>query len=124
MTPLRVKQAITYRKSLPENTDLNTIDQEGAYACFANATAATFTNCPIDKAFILDVVTRTGAVKNGMVWQYLTQYQEGETNACAIYVRAFYSYNGTPGWGPWGQIAQYNTSGHLTLPNGAEIWVE
>lgn len=117
MSPLRVKQAITYRKSLPENTDLNTIDQEGAYYCFANARAATFTNCPIDKAFILDVVTRTGAVDNGMVWQYLTQYQEGST-ACAMYVRAFYSYNGAPGWGSWGQIAVANggtITGNLTV---------
>lgn len=52
-----------------------------------------------------------------MVWQYLTQHQDAST-ACAMYVRAFYSYNGAPGWGPWGQIAVANggtITGNLTV---------
>lgn len=83
-----------YISTLGENVDLNNIKESGIYICASNAYAANYENCPIQKAFLLEV--QATASKN-FVFQFLTQYNDGSTEAGNQYTRTCYNGN----WSAW-----------------------
>lgn len=70
------------------NTDLNTIQTEGAYYVAANSVASTLLNCPVSEAFSLRVWRTAGVI------QEITDYKS--TSGRKTYQRAFYNT-----WSPW-----------------------
>ena len=59
--------AISYgtdRTEIPENADLNDYTNIGCYACSYNPNVATLTNCPTNRAFLLDVISSTGTTES------------------------------------------------------------
>ena len=73
------------------NTDLNSITTPGFYNCPSNATAATLTNSPTDRAFFL-IVGKSNSVYQEVV-EFLTSNQKR-------YMRNKYSST----WGAWVRI--------------------
>lgn len=71
-----------------ENADLNDIKTSGYYVCTANAVVETLSNCPVQEAFVLEVLRHSG------VHQRLTIYKHYDVHT---YVRNFYSDI----WSPW-----------------------
>ena len=84
--------AADFKKINPQrieaNTDLNSITADGWYYCDSNATAATFSNCPTDRAFYLEVHRHAGK------YQHIVEF---DINGAAQFHRN--SYTGT--WGNW-----------------------
>lgn len=83
-----------YISTLGENVDLNALTEAGIYICGNDSYAANYENCPIQKAFLLEVQ----ALDNGdFVYQFLTQYNDGSTEAGNQYTRTYYNNN----WSAW-----------------------
>lgn len=83
-----------YPATLGEGVDLNTLTESGAYFARSNAEVANYLNCPIKKAFFLDVQTTP---EGNFVYQFLTQYNDSTVDAGNQYTRACYNNN----WSAW-----------------------
>ena len=89
--------------SIPADTNMNSYTDPGWYYCPANATVATLTNCPTDKAFTLIVTQHAG--RNQLLIEYMTVSPR-------IFTRNFYNNS----WGSWYEI--YHTG---QKPTASEI---
>ena len=76
-------------QSILANTDLDSITADGWYYCDANATVATLSNCPTNRAFYLEVHTHVGK------YQHLVEYS---LSGAKHYHRNFFG-----SWGSWVQ---------------------
>lgn len=83
-----------YMLTLGENINLNDLTESGIYICASNAYAANYENCPIQKAFLLEV---QATVAGNFIFQFLTQYNDGSTEAGNQYIRTCYNNN----WSAW-----------------------
>lgn len=83
-----------YMLTLGENVDLNNIKESGIYICANNVYAANYENCPIQKAFLLEVQS---TVSDQFTFQFLTQYNDGSTEAGNQYIRTYYNNS----WSAW-----------------------
>ncbi len=108
-------------KSIPANTDFNTLTQTGFYYVNNNSTASTFKNCPNGISGILEVYN-TGDGQNansqGFIYQrWTTTFNTQATNSSetvGIYTRSYYGYqstqtNGSP-WSLWQSVFTNNYS--------------
>lgn len=83
-----------YPATLGEGVDLNTLTESGAYFARSNTEVANYLNCPIKKAFFLEVQTTP---EGNFVYQFLTQYNDSTVDAGNQYVRTYYNNN----WSAW-----------------------
>lgn len=88
-----------YMTTLGENVDLNNLTESGVYICINNNYAANYENCPIQKAFLLEVQAVNNGTSN-FVYQFLTQYNDGSTEAGNQYTRTYYNNN----WSAWRMV--------------------
>lgn len=86
-----------YPATLGEGVDLNTLTESGAYFARSNAEVANYLNCPIKKAFFLEVQTTP---EGNFVYQFLTQYNDSTVDAGKQYTRAYYNGN----WSVWSAV--------------------
>jgi len=97
------------------NLDLNNYTTPGWYMCKANALAATYTNCPTEKSFLLEVLSHVGTM------QRVTSYLIDDPR---IWVRNYST--GAKKWGEWVQLyTSANKSGvtDITLaPEMHRMW--
>ena len=84
-----------YTVGLGQTVDLNNLVEAGIYMCGNDSYAANYENCPVQKSFLLEVQQ---ANDGSMVYQFLTQYNDGSTEAGNQYVR---TYQATNGWSVW-----------------------
>lgn len=84
-----------YTVGLGQTVDLNNLVEAGIYMCGNDSYAANYENCPVQKSFLLEVQQ---ANDESMVYQFLTQYNDGSTEAGNQYVR---TYQATNGWSAW-----------------------
>lgn len=77
--------------NIAANTDLNAITTPGLYYCPANATVATFKNCPTTNAFFMEVGKHAGTYQK--IIEYITSNPK-------TYQRNYYSSV----WGSWQNI--------------------
>ena len=74
-------------QGIADNTDLNSITADGWYYCSTNATVATLSHCPTDKAFYLEVHKHAG------VYQHIVEYSD--TGAKHFHRNCYHE------WGSW-----------------------
>lgn len=86
--------------NITEKTNLNNVTTPGFYYCPANATVATFTNCPTSNSFFMVVGKHAG------IYQEITEYM---TASPKKYMRNYYNN----AWGTWYRV--YTTAD--TPPN-------
>lgn len=97
-----------YTVGLGQTVDLNNLVEAGIYICDNDSYAANYENCPIQKAFLLEVQ----ATNNGnFIFQFLTQYNDGTSAAGNQYVR---TYQATLGWSVW-RMAGSDLNGYAQL---------
>ena len=84
-----------YVVGLGANVDLNDLIESGVYMCGNNSYAANYENCPVQKSFLIEVQQSNDGY---MVYQFLTQYNDGSSEAGNQYVR---TYQATNGWSAW-----------------------
>ena len=77
-------------QEIDPNSDLNDIKNEGWYCCYTNGTAASFSNCPTNKAFYLEVHKHAG------VYQHIVEFSPIDAKH---YHRNYYGYDNV--WGNW-----------------------
>lgn len=84
--------------------DLNTYKTPGLWCCEDSNLAATFSNCPTQLAFYLEVVRfdNTRGIR-----QIVTSYKPGVSS---MYMRTYYTDTVTETWGPWREIAYRGTT--------------
>lgn len=99
-----------YMSTLGENVDLNNIKESGIYICASDAYAANYENCPIQKAFLLEVQALNDGTSN-FVYQFLTQYNDDSTEAGNQYTRTYY-YDRN--WSVWTQMAKQSDLTNLS----------
>lgn len=87
-----------YPATLGESVDLNTLTESGAYFARRNAEVANYLNCPIQKAFFLEVQK---IPEGNFVYQFLTQYNDSTVDAGNQYTRTYYNNN----WSAWKKVA-------------------
>ena len=89
-----IKDIYGIKPTIPNGTDLNTMQTQGAYACGGATLAASLVNCPTTTdAFIMyvDYIAATSRIIQRL-------YTMNTTNGmCRIYIRGLYS----GGWGTW-----------------------
>lgn len=93
---------ITSVREIPANADLNDYTTPGYWNVQSDATAETFTNCPVKVSFTLEVYG-----SSWMTYQRITRYLTGE-----MWVRTYYS---TRGWSEWREVAL------RAMPNNATL---
>ena len=86
-----------YPATLGKGVDLNTLTESGAYFARSNAEVANYLNCPIKKAFFLEVQTTP---EGNFVYQFLTQYNDSTVDAGNQYTRTYYNNN----WSDWRMV--------------------
>lgn len=89
-----------YMSTLGENVDLNTLTESGIYICPYNAYAANYENCPIKEVFFLEV---QATVNGFLIFQFLTQYNDGTSEAGNQYIR---TYSNDNSWSAWTRLAK------------------
>lgn len=84
--------------------DLNTYKTPGLWCCEDSNLAATFSNCPTQLAFYLEVVRfdNTRGIR-----QIVTSYKP---DVSSMYMRTYYTDTVTETWGPWREIAYRGTT--------------
>ena len=97
-----------YMSILGENVNLNDLMESGIYICVYDAYAANYENCPIQKAFLLEV---QATYNDYLIFQFLTQYNDGTSAAGNQYVR---TYQSTNNWSAWTQIAKQSDLTNLS----------
>lgn len=107
--------------TLGENVDLNNIKESGVYICASNANAANYENCPIQKAFLLEV---QASDSGNFVYQFLTRYNDGSTEAGNQYTRTYHNGN----WSAWrmagsgSNLTTYTSLEQLGITPGKETF--
>lgn len=110
-----------YMLTLGENINLNDLTESGIYICASNAYAANYENCPIQKAFLLEV---QATVNGNFIYQFLTQYNDGTSDASQQYARSFYNNN----WSAWrmagsgSNLTTYTSLEQLDITPGEETF--
>lgn len=110
-----------YMLSLGENVNLNDLTESGIYICTSNTYAANYENCPIQKAFLLEV---QATINGNFIYQFLTQYNDGTSDASQQYVRSFYNNN----WSAWkmagsgSNLTTYTSLEQLRITPGQETF--
>lgn len=84
--------------------DLNTYKTPGLWCCEDSNLAATFSNCPTQLAFYLEVVRFDNTLG---IRQIVTSYKPGVSS---MYMRTYYTDTVTKTWGPWREIAYRGTT--------------
>lgn len=84
-----------YVVALGANVDLNDLIESGVYMCGNNSYAANYENCPVQKSFLIEIQQSNDG---NMVYQFLTQYNDGSSESGNQYVR---TYQATNGWSAW-----------------------
>lgn len=110
-----------YMLTLGENINLNDLTESGIYICANDACAANYENCPIQKAFLLEVQATD---QGNFIFQFLTQYNDGSTEAGNQYTRTCYNNN----WSTWrmagsgSSLTTYTFLGQLGITPGQETF--
>ena len=110
-----------YTVALGQAVDLNNLVEAGVYTCGNNSYAANYENCPVQKSFLLEVQQ---ANDGNMVYQFLTQYNDGSTEAGNQYVRTCYVNN----WSAWrmagsgSNLTTYTSLEQLGIAPGQETF--
>lgn len=91
-------------QKITSTVDLNTYMTPGLWCCEDSNLAATFSNCPTQLAFYLEVVRfdNTRGIR-----QIVTSYKP---NVSSMYMRTYYKDTVTETWGPWREIAYRGTT--------------
>lgn len=97
-----------YITPLGQTQDLNNLTTSGVYICKTNSYAANYENCPIQKAFLLEVQALNDGISN-FVYQFLTQYNDGTSDASQQYVRSFYNNS----WSDWRSVSDGSAIGSI-----------
>ena len=109
-----------YTTWLGQTVDLNNLVEAGIYICGNDSYAANYENCPIQKSFLLEVQ----AASSDFVYQFLTQYNDGSTEAGNQYVRTYYNNN----WSAWrmagsgSNLTTYTSLEQLGITPGQETF--
>lgn len=110
-----------YPVTLGEGVDLNTLTESGAYFARTDAEVASYLNCPIKKAFFLEVQTTP---EGNFVYQFLTQYNDSTVDAGNQYTRTYYDNN----WSAWrmagsgSNLTTYTSLEQLEITPGQETF--
>lgn len=111
-----------YTAWLGQTVDLNNLVEAGIYMCGSDSYAANYENCPIQKSFLLEVQQ---ANDGSMVYQFLTRYNDGSSEAGDQYVR---TYQATNGWSVWrmagsgSNLTTYTSLEQLGITPGEETF--
>lgn len=111
-----------YISALGENVDLNALTEAGMYTCGNNDYAANYENCPVQKSFLLEVQANNNS---NMIWQFLTQYNDGSTEAGNQYVRTYQVSNGWSAWrmaGSGSNLTTYTSLEQIGITPGEETF--
>ena len=111
-----------YTTWLGQTVDLNNLVEAGIYMCGNNSYAANYENCPVQKSFLLEVQQ---ANDGSMVYQFLTQYNDGSTEAGNQYVRTYQVTNGWSAWrmaGSGSNLTTYTSLEQLGITPGQETF--
>lgn len=109
-----------YTVWLKQTADLNNLVEAGIYMCGNDSYAANYENCPIQKAFLLEVQ----AASSDFVYQFLTQYNDGSTEAGNQYIRTYFNNN----WSAWrmagsgSNLTTYTSLEQLNITPGQETF--
>ncbi|ETF00930.1 hypothetical protein W822_19965 [Advenella kashmirensis W13003] len=103
-------------QALPSNTDLNNIKTAGTYYSRSSSTVATWLNCPISVACVIEVHVGsiTGSDESTFVYQTITSYTGNSS-----YRRALYNNN----WSAWikdATISDVTSSATATLSSAKQ----
>ena len=111
-----------YVVGLGANVDLNDLIESGVYMCGNNSYAANYENCPVQKSFLIEVQQSNDG---SMVYQFLTQYNDGSTEAGNQYVRTYQATNGWSAWrmaGSGSNLTTYTSLEQLGITPGEETF--
>ena len=111
-----------YTVALGQTVDLNNLVEAGVYTCGNNSYAANYKNCPVRKSFLLEVQISNDS---NMIWQFLTQYNDGSVKAGSQYTRAYQVSNGWSAWkmtGGGSNLATYTSLEQLGITPGEETF--
>ena len=111
-----------YTVGLGQTVDLNNLVEAGIYMCSNDSYAANYENCPVQKSFLLEVQQ---ANDGSMVYQFLTQYNDGSTEAGNQYVRTYQATNGWSAWrmaGSGSNLTTYTSLEQLGITPGEETF--
>lgn len=91
-------------QKITSTVDLNTYMTPGLWCCEDSNLAATFSNCPTQLAFYLEVVRfdNTRGIR-----QIVTSYKP---DANSMFIRTYYNDTVTESWGTWREIAYRGTT--------------
>lgn len=94
-------------KSIPENTDLNTILEDGCFVSETNSKSATFSNTPIRRAFTLISYKSAGFIQEIIDYDLQSRW-----------IRRYYNF--LKNWSAWQEvpIAKQDISGKANLAGG------
>lgn len=90
--------------------------------CGNDSYAANYENCPVQKSFLLEVQQ---ANDESMVYQFLTQYNDGSTEAGNQYVRTYQATNGWSAWrmaGSGSNLTTYTSLEQIGITPGEETF--
>lgn len=110
-----------YTAFLGQAIDLNNLVEAGIYMCGSDSYAANYENCPIQKSFLLEVQAANSGV---FVFQFLTQYNDGSTEAGNQYTRTYYNNK----WSAWrmagsgSNLTTYTSLEQLGITPGQETF--
>lgn len=111
-----------YTVGLGQTVDLNNLVEAGIYMCGNDSYAANYENCPVQKSFLLEVQQSNDG---NMVYQFLTQYNDGSTEAGNQYVRTYQVTNGWSAWrmaGSGSNLTTYTSLEQLGITPGEETF--
>ena len=111
-----------YVVQLGADVDLNDLIESGVYMCGNNSYAANYKNCPIQKAFLLEV---QATAAGNFIFQFLTQYNDGSSEAGNQYVRTYQATNGWSAWrmaGSGSNLTTYTSLEQLGITPGQETF--
>lgn len=111
-----------YTVQLGQTVGLNNLVEAGIYMCGNDSYAANYENCPVQKSFLLEVQQ---ANDESMVYQFLTQYNDGSTEAGNQYVRTYQVTNGWSAWriaGSGSNLTTYTSLEQLEITRGQETF--
>ena len=111
-----------YVVALGANVDLNDLIESGVYMCGNNSYAANYENCPVQKSFLIEVQQSNDG---NMVYQFLTQYNDGSSEAGNQYVRTYQATNGWSAWrmaGNGSNLTTYTSLEQINIMPGQETF--
>lgn len=111
-----------YTVGLGQTVDLNNLVEAGIYICGNDSYAANYENCPVQKSFLLEVQQSNDG---NMVYQFLTQYNDGSSEAGNQYVRTYQVTNGWSAWrmaGSGSNLTTYTSLEQIGITPGEETF--